>query len=125
MVCPQESKLSHIEDFLIPTLWGPSPCGYSFQASAGASGSLLTLWDTSVVEVWCTLSLRHILVIKGRVILTGQEFIIANIYAPCDVSSKEILWVRLSEFILNIGDANLCICGDFNSVRTANERRVM
>jgi len=45
---------------------------------------------TSVVEVWCTLSLRHVLVIKGRVILTGQDFIIANIYAPCDVMAKKL-----------------------------------
>lgn len=91
MVCLQESKLSHIDDLFIPSLWGPSPYGYSFQALAGASGGLLTLWDTTVVEVWCTLSLRHVLVIKGRVLLTGQEFIIANIYAPCDVLAKEAL----------------------------------
>lgn len=29
----------------------------------------------------------------------------------------------MSQFILNNGDANLCICGDFNYVRSEDERR--
>ena len=37
-----------------------------------------------MVEVWCTFSVKHVLVTKGRVIATGQEFIIANVYAQFD-----------------------------------------
>jgi len=81
------------------------------------------MWDSSVVEVWCSLSFRHVLIIKGKVILTGQNFIIVNVYAPCDTSAKQDLWLRLSQFILNIGDDNVCVCGDFNSVRMEEERR--
>lgn len=77
--CLQESKLSVVDKFLIKSLWGSDPCGFSFQASAGASGGLIIVWNTSLVEVWCTLSFQHALNIKGKVILTGQEFIIANI----------------------------------------------
>jgi len=79
VVCLQESKLHAIDDFLVKSLWGNSQCGYSYQASVGASGGLITLWDSSVVEVWCTLNFRHVLIIKGRVILTGQDFTIANV----------------------------------------------
>jgi len=83
----------------------------------------VTIWDMSAVEVWCTLSFIHVLIIKGRMLLTGQEFIIAIIYAPCESTAKEALWVCFSEFILNHGDANFCICGDFNYVRLEDERR--
>ena len=76
-----------------------------------------------MVELWCTFSLRHVLVTKGRVIATGQEFIIANVYAPCDTAMKHDLWNRIMNFILNIGDVNFCICGDFNSVRSETERK--
>jgi exonuclease III len=93
VVCLQESKLGVIDDFTIKSIWGGALCGYSYQASVGASGGLVTIWDTTVVEVWCTLSFRHILIMKGRVLSTGKEFIIANVYAPCDTSAKH-------EFIL-------------------------
>ncbi|AES65125.1 endonuclease/exonuclease/phosphatase family protein [Medicago truncatula] len=69
------------------------------------------------------MSYRHIFIIKGKVILTGQDFIIANVYAPCDTIAKQELWVCLSQFILDTRDANVCVCGDFNSVRTKEEIR--
>jgi exonuclease III len=123
VVCLQESKLSLVEELLVKSLWGSSCFGYSFQASVGASGGLITCWDSSVVEVWCTMSFRHVLIIKGKVLLTGQDFIIANVYAPCDTYAKQELWVCLNQFILDNGEENVCICGDFNSVRMSTERR--
>jgi len=75
------------------------------------------------VEVWCTMRYIHVLIIKGKVILTGQDFIIANVYAPCDTDAKQDLWVCLNQFILENGDENVCICEDFNSVRMTEERR--
>jgi len=69
------------------------------------------------------MSYRHVLIIKGKVILTGQDFIIANVYAPCDTNAKQDLWMRLSQFILKNGDANVCVSRDFNSVRLEEERR--
>jgi len=54
VLCIQESKMCVVNDFFATTVWGNSLCGYSFQASLGASGSLLTIWDTNVVEVWST-----------------------------------------------------------------------
>lgn len=123
VVCLQESKFSTVDSFSIKSLWGGDSCGFSYQASIGASGGLISMWDTSVVEVWCTMSFRHVLIIKGKVLATGQEFIIANVYAPCDLMRKQDLWLRLSQFILNNGDVNVCVCGDFNAVRGEEERR--
>jgi len=123
VLCLQESKLNVLDEFFTKSLWGGAPCGYSYQASIGASGGLVTIWDTSAVEVWCTYSFRHVLIIEGRVLATGQEFFIANVYAPCDTSAKQVLWNNISNFILNIGDVSLCICGDFNSVRSEAKRK--
>jgi len=50
-------------------------------------------------------------------------FFSANVYAPCDTSAKQDLWSNITNFILNIGDVNLCICGDFNSFRSEAERK--
>jgi ABC-type microcin C transport system permease subunit YejE len=32
----------------------------------GASGGLLILWDQSMVEVWSSVSMDHVLIIHGR-----------------------------------------------------------
>jgi len=57
------------------------------------------------------------------VISTGQKFFIANVYAPCESTTKNDLWVCLSQFLLDNGDENICVCGDFNSIRSEDERR--
>lgn len=95
---------------------------YSFQPSIGASGCLLTVWYCNVVQVWSTTSFPHMLVISGWVIQTCQAFIIANVYAPCDTSTKQVLRDQLLHFVVTNGDANLCLCDDFNYVRSIEER---
>jgi hypothetical protein len=115
--------MSVVDDLLINNIWGCSSVGYSFQPSIGASGGLVSIWDCNVVEVASTTSFPHVLVIRGRVLQTSQEFIIANVYAPCDTAEKQVLWDQLLQFVVNNGDANLCLCGDFNAVRSSEERR--
>ena len=123
VLCLQETKLSVVDDLLINSIWGNSSLGFSYQSSIGASGGLLTVWDCNVVDVWSTMSFPHVLVIKGRVLCTSQEFIIANVCAPCDTTAKQVLWDPLQIFMTNNGDTNLCLCGDFNSVRSSEERK--
>lgn len=69
------------------------------------------------------MSFSHVLVISGQVIETFQEFVIANVYVTCDTASKQVLWDELKLFVVNNGDANLSLCGNFNSVRSLEERR--
>jgi len=112
-----------VDDFFVTTIWGDSLFGYSFQPSMGASGGLLIVWDINVGDVWSSTSFGHVLVIKGRVIRTNYEFVIANVYAPCDMAAKQILWDNLTSFVLANGNENVCLCGDFNLVRSDGERK--
>jgi len=52
VLCIQETKLQLIDDFLCTSIWGSTSHDYSFVPSVGASGGLVTIWDTSEVEVW-------------------------------------------------------------------------
>ncbi|MCI42445.1 endonuclease/exonuclease/phosphatase family protein, partial [Trifolium medium] len=54
-------------------------------------GGLLTLWDSSEVEVWSSESHKHVLWCHGRLSKSGEEFSVANIYAPCDPRAKQEL----------------------------------
>ncbi|CAJ2627870.1 unnamed protein product [Trifolium pratense] len=89
----------------------------------GASGGLLTLWDTAEVNVWSSESFENVLWCHGLFVRSGEEFYLANVYAPCDSRAKQILWDSLSVKIQALGRSRVCICGDFNAVRSLDERR--
>ena len=112
-----------MNDAILKSCWGNNPVGYSYQPSSGASGGLVTAWDASRLDVWFSMSFKHVLIIKGTVIDSGVEFIIFNVYAPCDLAAKKDLWERMKPLVLNNNDLCLCVCGDFNSVRYVEERK--
>jgi exonuclease III len=112
-----------VNDFVVKSLWGDTSHGYSYQSSVGASGGMLTVWDATRVEVQCSMKFDHALIIKGKVIDSDDDFVIVNAYAPCDVVGKKMLWERLQALVINNSDVCLCVCGDFNSVRSVEERK--
>ena len=121
VLCIQESKLGFVDDNVIKAIWGDTLFGYSFQSSVGASGGMITAWNNSMLDVWSSTSFDHVLVITGRVILI--IIVIINVYGPCDSSAKRILWEQLTPYVLSKAEFCVCICGDFNSIRSAEERK--
>ncbi|KEH40863.1 endonuclease/exonuclease/phosphatase family protein [Medicago truncatula] len=102
-----------------------SNINHSSKKSAGsqASAGILTLWDTSKVEVWDNWSLDSSLIIYGRFVKSGCEFFTANAYVPCDPVGRQTLWLYLGDIINNNKEDNWCICGDFNAIRSLLECR--
>ena len=123
VLCLQETKMQSIDDFLCTLIWGPLNCDYSFSPSVGASGGLLTVWDTSEVEVWASSRGDHFLLIHGRFIKSNVEFHLFNVYCPCDQRAKQTLWTSLSARLQSLDSCNVCLCGDFNSIWSSEERR--
>lgn len=89
VLCIQESKLSTANDLVVKSFWGDILFGYSFQQSVGASGGLITVWNSSRVVVFPSMRLNHVLIIKGKDLLTNVDFMVCNVYAPCDLSAKK------------------------------------
>ncbi|GAU28487.1 hypothetical protein TSUD_294900 [Trifolium subterraneum] len=65
----------------------------------------------------------HLLMIHGRFLRAQEEFFLFNVYAPCENNAKLELWNRLTGRLLQLGRKKVCICGDFNAVRSDAERR--
>jgi exonuclease III len=84
---------------------------------------LLTMWDTATVEVWSSISLPHVLLIHGQFLQTQTEFFLFNVYAPWDTNAKLDLWGLLTGRLQQLGRQKVCVCGDFNAVRSDEERR--
>jgi exonuclease III len=122
IVCIQETKLGSCDDFLCGSMWGNVLCDFSYRPSVGASGGVLTMWDTSAVEVWSTVSLAHALMIHGRFIQSQDEFFLFNVYAPCESHEKLRLWEVLPGRLQQLVGQKVCVCGDFNAVRSDYER---
>jgi hypothetical protein len=73
IVCLQETKLQVCDDSLCAAMWVSSLVGFSFRPSVGASGGLLTIWDTAEVEVWSSLSLAVIMSCGVMGVLSKRE----------------------------------------------------
>jgi len=123
ILCIQETKLVLLDVQSCIALWGDVNVDFSFQPSVGASGGLATLWDKKEVDVWLSMSFEHMLVIAGKFVKSGEQFILFNVYAPCDVHRQEALWVSISHRLNSLTGQNVCICGDFNVVRYGDERK--
>ncbi|GAU39714.1 hypothetical protein TSUD_275090 [Trifolium subterraneum] len=123
LLCIQETKLQLVDPVVCSSLWGNSSFAFSYRPSIGASGGLLTLWDSSEVDVWASESHDFVLWCHGRFLKSGEEFSVANVYVPCDPGAKQQLWDSLSVRIQALRSFRVCVCGDFNAVRSIEERR--
>ena len=123
ILCLHETKLSVFDNTVCKFIWGDVKADFSFQPSVGASGGLITIWDVTEVKVWATMSFDHVLVILGCFLKTGHRFAVFNVYAPCDASRPHVLWNNLSIILGTLSDQNVCVCGDFNTVRRIEECR--
>ncbi|GAU35134.1 hypothetical protein TSUD_394590 [Trifolium subterraneum] len=77
----------------------------------GAAGGLLTLWDPAEIEMWSTASSEHVLWCHGRFSKTDEEFFLANVYAPCEAGTKQVLWDSLSGRLPALEGKRECVCG--------------
>jgi exonuclease III len=123
IVCLQETKLQVCDDALCSSGWGNSPFSFSFCLYMLVSGGMLTIWETAEVEVWSFLSWDHVLWCHGQFVQTNEEFLVANVYAPCDPDAKQRLWDSLSARLQLLRRSRACVCEDFNATRRADERR--
>ena len=78
--------------FLCRSMWGSSAVSFSFKPSVGASGGILTLWDTLEVDIWLSMSFDNCLVVKGRFIKSNLDFSLVNVFAPCKSGGRQVLW---------------------------------
>jgi len=122
ILCIQETKCVTFDDFMCNSIWGDANVGYSFQPSLGASGGLVTLWDSPEVEVWYSTSFEHVLLEAGRFYKSNEQFVVVNIYAPCEDARQQSLCDNITNRLATYSDQNVCVCGDFNAVRSVSER---
>ncbi|GKD15769.1 RNA-directed DNA polymerase, eukaryota [Tanacetum coccineum] len=117
----QETKLESVDQFLIWSLWSRNYAQYAFSASVGASGGILTMWDSRVFTMDHTFCDRNFLCITSSWVGMANKVGLLNVYAPQSSSLKEALWSSIESLVTSINDVWV-IFGDFNVVRSRDER---
>ncbi|GLT48336.1 hypothetical protein SLA2020_219680 [Shorea laevis] len=122
MLFIQETKLSSVSRSLCRELWGSDDFDWIYKFAEGMSGRLLC--------IWCSKSFRKEKMFQGVGFIGVSGFWVeenihcyfVNVYSPCDLANKRQLWEELGNFIRN-WKGNWCVGGDFNAVKSINERK--
>ncbi|XP_058726433.1 uncharacterized protein LOC131597778 [Vicia villosa] len=103
------------------SFWREEGINFSVSDSEGMSGCLITLWNSSKLKVVCSFKGTGFLGIK--VLSMDKVFYVCNVYSPCSLSTKRVLWKNLLNVKDKFNDGEWLIGGDFNSVKNGGEKK--
>ncbi|XP_071689071.1 uncharacterized protein [Rutidosis leptorrhynchoides] len=118
----QETKISSVDLNWICNLWGNNNCNFIQKENIGKFGGQLLIWDSSCFDVTNSFVSDFCVGIRGKWKSSGAEFNIVNVYGPHDDANKQKMWDFLYNIISNNDSHAWVICGDFNEVRSKDER---
>ena len=122
LVCIQETKKERFDKIICQSIWGDSTVSWDNIPSVQASGGLLYKWNNLTFEVERRVKGRNFLMLEGRWVKENQRLYIVNVYAPCDLAGKRALWDELRQLKVSNPNGLWCFLGDFNSIRSQEER---
>ncbi|PWA87455.1 RNA-directed DNA polymerase, eukaryota [Artemisia annua] len=121
-VALQESKLSRVCEADLRPFWGGSRFEMDFVGSLGSAGGVVSMWDPLVFEAVESLKDTNFLLVRGKLKGSGDSLNVMNVYAPQSSSAKTLLWSKIED-VANRYQGMWLIAGDFNVVRSPEERR--
>ncbi|XP_071714319.1 uncharacterized protein [Rutidosis leptorrhynchoides] len=111
-----------IGDRFIELLWGSSGYRYIQKAANGRSGGLVLIWDTNMFQANQAIEGDFFLAVKDKLKGQNSKIIVLNVYGPHKDNKKRELLDSL-ENLLQFDNEDWILCGDFNEVRHADERK--
>uniref|UniRef100_A0A2N9FU80 Reverse transcriptase domain-containing protein n=1 Tax=Fagus sylvatica TaxID=28930 RepID=A0A2N9FU80_FAGSY len=121
IICLQETKLELITDPIVRSLWRCRYVDWLFLGSSGASGGILLMWDSRVVEKIEGAVGYFSVSCKFKNVETHQVCMFTGVYGPNINSDRRLMWDELAG-IRSWWDVPWCLGGDFNVVRFPTER---
>ncbi|MCI10806.1 reverse transcriptase, partial [Trifolium medium] len=119
----QESKLGVVNNKLCAQLWGGDDVGWMSVSANGRSGGVITMWDNNKGKLVSSFQGQGYLGVILQWGVNEDVCVIVNVYAPCVLQAKKALWVDLLVARRFHVAEHFCILGDFNSVRSPEERK--
>ncbi|GJV47243.1 RNA-directed DNA polymerase, eukaryota [Tanacetum coccineum] len=118
----QETKMHSIAHMEVKFMWGNSNYDYVYSEALGNSGGILCVWEASIFKKeYATIS-DNFVAIYGTWLPSNSKLLFVAIYAPQQASCKRVLWDYVSSLV-DRWNGEAVIMGDFNEVRSMDERR--
>ena len=124
IVCIQETKKESFNKGICQSIWGDSSASWDNVPSVQAAGGLLWLWNNSVYEVERKEKGRNFLMLEGRWVNNNQRMFLVNVYAPCDLAGKRVLWDELKQLRASNPPSVWCFLGDFTVLEAKRKELV-
>ncbi|GKV19346.1 hypothetical protein SLEP1_g29624 [Rubroshorea leprosula] len=118
----EETKLEMVQGNLCKMLWYSDEFDWVMKESVGASGGLQCVWNRREFVKQREFSGDGFVGISGEWGSQKLKCNLVNIYAPNDRQKKLKLWEDLRLMIVE-EEGRWLIAGDFNAVRSANEKK--
>ncbi|GJX07756.1 RNA-directed DNA polymerase, eukaryota [Tanacetum coccineum] len=118
----QETKMDKISHMDVKLMWGNSNYDFVCSDSLGNSGGILCIWETSIFKKDHVTISDNFVAIYGTWLPSNAKFLFISIYAPQQPVHKRDLWDYLS-VLLGRWNGEAILMGDFNEVRSRDERR--
>nr|GEW28705.1 RNA-directed DNA polymerase, eukaryota [Tanacetum cinerariifolium] len=114
-------SILHVMDDLIKALWGNLTFDHVVSSAIGNSGGILCVWDPNMFIREHVSSSNYFLVVMGTWSSTSIKLLVISMYAPQELTEKRDLWDYLC-MMIDRWEGETVILGDFNEVRTEQER---
>ncbi|KAE8820292.1 hypothetical protein D1007_01712 [Hordeum vulgare] len=113
MLCLQESKLQDISCFKAISFLPANLRNFQSIPATGTAGGIVTAWDDSLLFCTKSLASESSLTCRFESRIDDIQFVITNVYGPCDCAPKPSFLQSLLDLKPQI-DGPWTITGDFN-----------
>ncbi|GKB14610.1 RNA-directed DNA polymerase, eukaryota [Tanacetum coccineum] len=113
--------MEHVNLLDIRSCWGNFTFDFVVGPSVGNSRGILCVWDPNMFHKENSTVSDYFIAIWGKWLPNDKSFIIISVYAPQELSEKQMLWQYLVHVIKG-WNGDVIIMGDFNEVRTEAKR---
>ncbi|OMO91306.1 reverse transcriptase [Corchorus capsularis] len=118
---PQESKCEGFDPKQFRLIWGEGNIHGVFADAVGKAGGLISIWRDDFFQMDSSIISQRILIILGSIRALDMKCAFVNVYAPNNDEERRVFFEELSMH-LSVLNVPTCICGDFNVVKSEEER---
>ncbi|KAL4309519.1 hypothetical protein GQ457_01G007660 [Hibiscus cannabinus] len=120
----QETKISKIKYRLQGRLCGHRFGGFSLSPAAGASGGLISMWDTATFSIERQVVQDRVIILVCTIASFKVRCVLVNVYAPNDSNLRSEFLDELTGMLSTL-QVPIIVGEDFNTIKTREEKKVV
>lgn len=116
----QETKCKLWSTSMKESVWSLQDHTWVEVAAEGLSGGLVLSWEKNLLSDYEVVSNRYWIWVRG--VVNSIVVNLVNVYGPLNLDDKRIWFEELKDLAMTCQNEPICFLGDFNCVRSMEER---